>query len=75
LELGKLQAKGHQEPQLTDDEQAVLEAIESYGPIMGKGICNRTGVNQSHLTSRIIPKLKEKCGVINRPGGGYYIDK
>lgn len=62
-----------QDNPLTDAQQRVYEVIREDGPIMGTAICNRTGLSQSSLTSHVIPVLKERKGVKNRSGSGYYL--
>lgn len=59
---------------LTDAQQRVYEVIRDFGPIMGQGITNKTGIEQSTLTTHIIPVLKERKGVKNRSGSGYYVE-
>lgn len=60
---------------LTDTEREVRDIILKHPHgIDGQEICGAHGaIELSTLTRHIIPKLKEKCGVKNRRGAGYYI--
>ena len=68
-------------PPLSKSERAVLEIIRALPDgegILGPQILKELGkrgirsVDQSHLTSRIMPMLKEHYGIANRPNVGYY---
>ncbi len=59
---------------LSDTEEKVYRLICERGPIQGDEICRETGMEQSTLTSHIIPALKAKRGVRNKRGAGYYAD-
>lgn len=57
---------------LTEAQERVFQVIVAEGPIQGSDICQRTGDEQSTLTSHIIPALKKRRGVKNKRGAGYY---
>jgi hypothetical protein len=58
---------------LSKRAEAVYRIIVQDGPITGREICAITRIDQSTLTSHIIPELKELRGVTNdRNGAGYY---
>ncbi len=56
---------------LSEREQQVADLIRKKGPLLGKEICNATGIEQSTLTSQVVPNLK-KHGLKNRRNVGYY---
>src|SRR5262249_45584287 len=65
-------------PPITPDECAVLDLIQALPS--GEGITGKKivaalkgRVDQSTLTSRIIPKLKRWWDVDNRRGAGYFV--
>ncbi len=62
---------------LTEDQGRVAEFIRNAeGPVMGRKIVNHLGMgSESSLTSHIIPALKKKLGLKNRPGAGYYFPR
>lgn len=70
-------------PPMSPDQQAVFELLEKLEPgraMMGTQIVSELsrkgiGIEQSTLTSRIIPFLKKHYSVKNQPGAGYYVDK
>jgi len=62
---------GHGLPPLTERESLVDSLIRAEGPLSGKEICNKTGIDQSSLTSQVIPILKKR-GLRNRRGVGYF---
>ncbi|MBN2577637.1 MAG: hypothetical protein JXB10_01420 [Pirellulales bacterium] len=65
-------SKEHDDLQpLSEREQQVADLIRKKGPMIGKEICNTTGIDQSTLTSQIVPNLK-KHGLKNRRSVGYY---
>ncbi len=59
---------------LTEREQQIADLIWEKGPLSGKEICNQMGIDQSSLTSQVIPVLKkpENGGLKNRRGVGYF---
>ena len=57
---------------LTRRAQAVYDYIVAEGPVVGRQITHKTGIDQSTLTKEIIPELKELRGIINKRGAGYY---
>jgi hypothetical protein len=62
---------------LTDMQEKVFAIIEDHGPITGKAIIallpNGDKIDQSALTTHIIPPLKQLRGVRNKRGAGYYV--
>ena len=57
---------------LTEAHQAAYNLICREGPLTGKEICNRLGIDsESNFTAHYVPELK-KHGVLNRRGLGYY---
>jgi len=57
---------------LTKRAEVVYQEIVTRGPLTGRRITDRTGIDQSTLTSRIIPELKRLRRIKNKPGAGYY---
>lgn len=62
-------------PRLTLLQERVHELIQQHPEgIMGKQICRKIDINQSTLTSHVIPILKDHYHVKNRSSVGYYVD-
>ena len=63
-------------PPLTDNQTEVLNLIRQHPEgIQGPAITRATDINQSTLTSSVIPVLKDHYGVTNKGGAGYYIEQ
>jgi DNA-binding CsgD family transcriptional regulator len=76
VRLGQ-RAKRRNTPPLTEREREVYDLLAALRPgqaLTGKQIKQKTGIDQSTLTSHIIPKLKLH-GVKNRRGVGYYLSE
>jgi hypothetical protein len=57
---------------LTEDHQKAFDLICEHGPLTGKEVVNRLGLNSESLfTSHYVPELK-RHGIENRRGLGYY---
>jgi hypothetical protein len=54
---------------------AALEVIEKEGPIAGKVIANRVGVEEGTLRRHYLPPLKPFGLQNDRTGDGYYISR
>lgn len=57
---------------LTKRAELVYREIVKDGPLKGPEIIRRTGIDQSTLTSEVIPELKRLRGILNKRGAGYY---
>jgi hypothetical protein len=58
---------------LPDSHLAVYEVIRDDGPIQGKDICRQAGVQLGNLKNHILPALRKRYTVLNKPGAGYYL--
>lgn len=74
--LGQVTARAEEvkppEEPLTGRAEEVYQHIIKSGPLTGKEITGLTGIDQSTLTSIVIPELKRLRGVKNKRGAGYY---
>ena len=72
LGRGIARAEGEPTEPLTRRVEIVYQEIIEHGPLTGRQITQRTGIDQSTLTKEIIPELKRLRGIVNKRGAGYY---